>query len=250
MKTTILNKLKETEAMHGIKLLYACESGSRAWGFPSPDSDYDVRFIYLRSVNYYLSVQNKDDQLNFPINDVLDINGWDLQKTLHLITRSNTTPFEWLQSSVVYREEEGFRESLFSLCLNYFCARSNIFHYLGICRSALGSMGDSNDIKIKKLFYVIRPLLAALWCADKNTIAPISIFPLMELLPFDLQKHLTELIKVKSTAKEAYLIKPDAQLLQWINDTYDYCNDKAETAEKQVFDLKLADDFFIKILEK
>ena len=248
MKTTILNKLRETEAKHDVKILYACESGSRAWGFPSLDSDYDVRFIYVRPMRYYLSVQKKDDQLSFPINDILDINGWDSQKALHLITRSNTNPFEWLQSPVVYCEDKLFRTNLFDLCQHYFCARSTIFHYLGICRSALGSMDSSSGIKIKKLFYVVRPLLAALWSVERGTIAPMNIHPLMELLPDNLQEKLTGLIKIKSNAEESFLITLDDDLRQWIDKTYAYCFEKAELAEKQTFDLTLVDEFFIKSL--
>ena len=94
MKTTIINRLAEIEKSTDIKILFACESGSRGWEFPSPDSDFDVRFIYVRPLNFYLSIQDKDDQLGFPINDELDIYGWDIRKVLKLIRKSNTTPFE------------------------------------------------------------------------------------------------------------------------------------------------------------
>ncbi len=80
MRTTILNNLKEIEHKHGIKILFACESGSRGWEFASPDSDYDVRFIYIKPVDFYLSVMEREEQLSFPITDELDIYGWDLKK--------------------------------------------------------------------------------------------------------------------------------------------------------------------------
>src|SRR5690349_3773344 len=108
MQNAILSKLAQIEQAHNIKVLLACESGSRGWQFPSPDRDYDVRFIYVRPFTYYLSVTNRAYDLNFPVNQVLDISGWDIRKAMQLIKKSNTTPFEWLQSPVIYREEEGF----------------------------------------------------------------------------------------------------------------------------------------------
>src|SRR6186713_3345969 len=110
MQQIIINKLAEIELEHKIKILFACESGSRGWQFPSPDSDYDVRFIYVRPMRYYLSVNNQAYDLNFPINGEIDIYGWDIRKVLQLVRKSNTTPFEWLQSPIVYRQQSGFSD--------------------------------------------------------------------------------------------------------------------------------------------
>ena len=249
METIIQDKLTEIEKEHGIKILYSCESGSRAWGFPSPDSDYDVRFIYKRSFDEYLTIQSGKDHLSFPINEELDIYGWDISKVLQLITKSNTTPFEWLQSPIIYREDKRFKDDLWLFCQNYFCPRSNIHHYLGIARGAMETM-NGEDIKIKKLFYVLRPLLAALWCAEKNTIAPMSIHQLMELLSDDLRKKVLSLIDLKSTASESYLIKIDADLRKWIDITFDYCIEASVKIERKSFDKEEADIFFRKIILK
>lgn len=249
MKTTIQQKLAEIEKAHGIKILYSCESGSRAWGFPSPDSDYDVRFIYTRSLDDYLTIHPRKDHLSFPINDELDIYGWDISKMLQLITKSNTTPFEWLQSPVIYKEDTAFKDELWRLCQSYFCPRNNIHHYLGIARGAMETM-DGKDIKIKKLFYVLRPILAALWCVEKNTIAPMSIFPLMNLLANDLRKKVLSLIELKSTANESYLIEIDQDIKTWINRTFDYCMEASLQLTKKDFDPKIADVFFRKTILK
>ncbi|MDR2849201.1 MAG: nucleotidyltransferase domain-containing protein, partial [Verrucomicrobiota bacterium] len=155
MKDSILKKLAGIEQDHGIRILFACESGSRGWQFPSVDSDYDVRFIYVRPLEFYLSVAEQDDQLTFPINDELDINGWDIRKVLQLLRKSNSTPFEWLQSPIVYRQEPGFKDGLWTLCGQYFDQRVQTHHYLGIARSALDTM-RTDEIRIKKLFYVLR----------------------------------------------------------------------------------------------
>lgn len=249
MKTIIQQKLTEIEKAHGIKILYSCESGSRAWGFSSPDSDYDVRFIYTRPLDDYLTIYPKKDHLSFPINDELDIYGWDISKVLQLIIKSNTTPFEWLQSPVIYKEDEIFKEELWQLCQSYFCPRSNIHHYLGIAKGAMETM-EEEDIKIKKLFYVLRPILATLWCADRNTIAPMSIFPLMDLLTDDLRRKILSLIELKSTAKEGHPIKIDADIKVWIDQTFTYCMESSLQLEKKVFDRKIADEFFRKTVLK
>ena len=249
MKATILQKLKEIERQYGIKILYSCESGSRAWGFPSPDSDYDVRFIYARKFDDYLTIQPKKDHLSFPINDELDIYGWDISKVLQLITKSNTTPFEWLQSPVIYREDKKFREELWQLCQSYFCPRSNVHHYVGIARGAMETMQDE-EIKIKKLFYVLRPLLSALWCAERNTIAPMSIFPLMDLLSEDLKQKVLSLIDLKSTASEGYMIKTDRDIKQWIDRAFVYCMEVSQNMKRKTFDIEPADLFFRKTIRK
>lgn len=249
MKTTIQHKLTEIEKEHGIEILYSCESGSRAWGFPSPDSDYDVRFIYKRRFDEYLTIQSRKEHLSFPINDELDIYGWDISKVLQLITKSNTTPFEWLQSPVIYREDKRFKDDLWQFCQNYFCPRSNIHHYLGIAKGALGTI-QGEDIKIKKLFYVLRPLLAALWCVECKTIAPMSIFPLMDLLSDGLREKVLSLIDLKSTASESYLIKIDTDLKEWIDRTYDYCMEVSAQLERKSFDKEKADIFFRKMILK
>ena len=147
MEATIQQKLTDIEQTYKVRILYSCESGSRAWGFPSFDNDY-------------LTIQPKKDHLSFPINDELDVYGWDILKVLQLVVKSNTTPFEWLQSPVIYRENKKIKEELWQLCQNYFCPKSNIHHYLGVAHGAMETMQEE-EIKIKKLFYVLRPLLAA-----------------------------------------------------------------------------------------
>jgi predicted nucleotidyltransferase len=249
MKTIILNKLTEIEKKNNIKIVFACESGSRAWGFPSPDSDYDVRFIYVRPLNYYLSVAERDDQLGFAINDELDISGWDLRKVLQLMRKSNTTVFEWLQSPIIYKEDANFRNDLWNLCSNYFSQRANIYHYLGITKGAYDTIENESEIKIKKLFYVLRPLLSAKWNLEKNTIAPMSIEPLMSILPNHLLEIATELIKIKSTAAEGFIIKINEELKGYIDEEFNQISNVAKEITKYTFELNKLDDFFLKTIK-
>ncbi len=250
MQELIYNKLRQIEKEYGIKILYACESGSRAWEFPSPDSDYDVRFIYCRPLNAYLTVAEKTDHLSFPINDELDIYGWDLSKVLQLIRKSNTTPFEWLQSPIVYFEEAGFREELMHLCGYYYSQRSNTHHYLGIARGAMETMHSDGTIKIKKLFYVLRPLLAAKWCLERNTIAPMSIKPLMAVLPQQLKESIAHLILQKASAPEGWLIQPVKDLMDWINETEQKCIAASGHLAKDHFTTEHLDTFFRKTIHQ
>ena len=106
MNDLVVQKLHEIEQTEQIKILLAVESGSRAWGFDSPDSDYDVRFIYVRPRNEYLKLNKNRDVIELPINDLLDINGWDLDKTLTLLYKSNPTLFEWFSSPIVYLDTD------------------------------------------------------------------------------------------------------------------------------------------------
>lgn len=124
MRKVIIEKLQQIEKQENVRIIHAVESGSRAWGFESPDSDFDVRFIYVRPRDYYLKLEQTRDVLEFPINDLLDVNGWDLQKALRLLHRSNPSVFEWFKSPIVYRET-AFSQEFISLMENYFPRRAD-----------------------------------------------------------------------------------------------------------------------------
>jgi uncharacterized protein len=245
MQQLIIDKLATVEKENGIRILYACESGSRGWEFPSPDSDYDVRFIYVRPYKYYLSVMDRDYDLNFPINGDLDMYGWDLRKVLQLMRKSNTTPFEWLQSPIVYRQEPGFRDDLWTLSQSYFGQVSNIHHYLGIARGAMESIANGNEIKIKKLFYILRPLLAAKWCLEKQTIAPMTIGPLMTLLPGAIKKQVSDLIGLKATAPEGYIITISHELRSYIDQEFARISEASTHLKRDQFTADELDAFFV-----
>jgi predicted nucleotidyltransferase len=249
MQTTILNKLTNIAADNLIRILFACESGSRGWQFPSPDSDYDVRFISARPPDDYLTVAERDEQVDFPINDELDILGWDIRKVLRLIRKSNTTLFEWLQSPIVYMQQPGFRDELWTLCGQYFDRRSNTHHYLGMVRAALDTVVNNDEITIKKLFYVLRPLLAAKWCVEKNSIAPMSIRPLMRLMPEKLQQMTDNLIACKSNAAEGYIVKIEPELKQYIDREYEACMQASAEIPRAYFEVEPLDIFFRKMVK-
>lgn len=118
MQKEILKTLNQIEAQHNVKILYACESGSRAWGFPSPDSDYDVRYLYIRPVEAYLKLFPERDVIEGPIDEIKDFVGWDLQKALKLLMKGNAPLIEWVRSPIVYKDNPWLRENLIKLLTN------------------------------------------------------------------------------------------------------------------------------------
>ena len=204
MKETILSQLNEIEKNHNVVILYACESGSRAWGFPSADSDYDVRFIYLRPVKWYLSVEEKRDVIEVPINDQLDINGWDLRKALQLFRKSNPPLMEWLGSPIVYLEKYSVRSQLRELAETNYSPISCFHHYLSAARGHYRDSLSENGIKLKWYFYALRTLLAAQWIESGYGVAPTEFSSLVERLILSpiLKTEILDLVKFKESGTE------------------------------------------------
>ncbi|UVI31126.1 nucleotidyltransferase domain-containing protein [Paenibacillus spongiae] len=184
VQARIKQELSAIEAQEGVRILYACESGSRAWGFPSRDSDYDVRFIYIRPVDWYLSIFERRDVIERPIDDMLDINGWDLRKALNLFRKSNPPLLEWLQSPICYAEPYSAAEQIRALSAETFSPKSCMHHYLHMARGNYREYLQGDLVKIKKYFYVLRPVLACAWISERGTMPPIAFETLVrEMLP-------------------------------------------------------------------
>jgi predicted nucleotidyltransferase len=186
-RTLIETRMASVASKHQIKIIYACESGSRAWGFPSPDSDYDVRFVYVHPWNWYLTLEEDRDVIDLPLEDssagLLDLGGWDLRKTLRLLRKSNPVIWEWLQSPVCYQAEQTqhFRE-LRSVFDPFYSPIAACHHYLSLCRNTMNHGLSGPSVKIKKYFYMLRPLLAASWIERYHTIPPMELALLLQLL--------------------------------------------------------------------
>ena len=249
MKETILQKLLELEQAENIKILYACESGSRAWGFASPDSDFDVRFIYTRRLGQYLSIAETTDVVGLPVNEVLDIGGWDLKKSLKLFLKSNAPLYEWLQSPIVYREDDNFVEELRGLMPAYFSRRSAANHYLSMATNTLRDDLQGDQVKLKRYFYALRPALACLWIVEKQTVPPMEFEPLRILITdLVVQKFIDNLLNRKKDADEKALIEPIAMLNNWLAETLDYCNERVFSLPSVRKDTVELDAFFRKHL--
>jgi predicted nucleotidyltransferase len=161
--TEVARRLDTIERDHDVRVLFACESGSRAWGFPSQDSDYDVRFVYAHSLDWYLSIAERRDVIETPIEGLWDINGWDLRKALGLLAKSNPPLLEWLHSPIVYRRDEGFTARLLELADHYYSPRSCRLHYLSMANANHRQYLVGDVVWRKKYFYILRPLFACRW---------------------------------------------------------------------------------------
>lgn len=222
METKIKNKLKDIELTHRVKVLYACETGSRAWGFPSPDSDYDVRMIYMHEPDWYLSLSDKKDTIEFMSDDgELDITGWDIKKCLKLMWKSNGALLERLQSPVVYKEEKNVIALLKPFADNCFAPIAAMHHYLGMAKNSFSEIEGNDEIKLKKLFYALRAALACKWILEKGTVPPIVFMKMVNELSFDerLKDKMVTLIELKSGKTEAYIHAAEKDLNNFISTT-------------------------------
>lgn len=157
-------RLDDIAREHGVTIPLAIESGSRAWGFPSPDSDYDCRFLFVRAPGQYMTLFPRRDVIETPLTDVFDVNGWDIAKALKLLLAGNAVIVEWLTSPIIYRADAAFRDSFLQLA-GMTADRMRIAqHYLHLGRSILTTrLGDLDDVPVKKLFYALRPAIALRW---------------------------------------------------------------------------------------
>ena len=164
IRTDIDSRLAAVEAKEGVRLLLTVESGSRAWGFPSPDSDYDVRFIYVRPRDWYLSLTPGRDVIEAPIVDDIDLSGWDISKALALLLKSNAVVSEWIESPIRYRPDDEIVGDLAALADSVIDARSLAFHYASLGRNAADRWLDGDGaVPVKTYFYALRPALAIRW---------------------------------------------------------------------------------------
>lgn len=206
MESLIKEKLNEIELRENCRILLEVESGSRAWGFASPDSDYDVRFIYVRSRDSYLKLNRSRDVIELPINDVLDINGWDVDKTLKLLHKSNPTVFEWFSSPIVYKTTE-FAEAFKPVMRRYFSSKSGLWHYLQMAEGNYREYLRGDLVKAKKYFYALRPILACRWILEKGTPPPMLFSELAaSQLPSCLKETIAKLLDLKMNSPEVKMI--------------------------------------------
>lgn len=203
----IQEELLHMEVKEDARILYACESGSRAWGFPSQDSDYDVRFLYARRPEWYLSidVENRPDVFERPISDSLDISGWDLRKALRLLRKSNPPLLEWFNSPIVYMSRDELMNKIRSLVPDYYSPIACHYHYLQMAKGNFKAYLTGEFVSHKKYFYVLRPLLAIKWIEEKRGPIPVLFSTLVNAVVQDaaLKNTINELIERKKQGLEA-----------------------------------------------
>lgn len=206
MRALITGKLSEIEETRNVRILFAIESGSRAWGFPSPDSDYDVRFVYADDPDWYLSLTPGRDVIELPIEGDLDINGWDIRKALFLLLKPNPVLLEWLSSPIRYMWNEAITRRLIDFADTFVRGEACLHHYLNLGRRQWSSYIESKtEVNLKKYFYVVRPALAIRHIRMNPDLAPPMNFQALLMgtaLAPELIEDLSSLLRMKSQAKE------------------------------------------------
>ncbi|MBD0687718.1 MULTISPECIES: nucleotidyltransferase domain-containing protein [unclassified Pseudomonas] len=216
----VRSRLRRAESEHEVKVLLAVESGSRAWGFASPNSDYDARFIYVNKPEWYLSVglEERRDVIEYPIVDDMDINGWDLRKALRLFWKSNPGFVEWLQSTIVYEHSGSFHERAKALLPQVYSVESGIYHYRSMAKTNYRGYLQAPQVPLKKYFYVLRPLLSVRWLEQFNTPAPIEFDTLRTVIEgqSELQSAIDDLLAIKRASPELGLSPQIMPIQQFI----------------------------------
>nr|WP_315174296.1 nucleotidyltransferase domain-containing protein [uncultured Flavobacterium sp.] len=222
MKDKILHKLQQIEHEKGVTLLYAVESGSRAWGFASPDSDYDIRFIYRHDLNYW----EQPDVIEFMTKDDLDGSGWDLRKTVQLLAKSNAPLLEWLYSPVVYYENETFATQMRALAKDCFSPIACLHHYLGTTKKFM-AVCEQDEVKLKSYFYALRTALAGKWIIENNSFPPVAFAELLPIAPQNIQDKIKELMQLKAHQDESYLHPKETLITDFLIETVQFNQENA-----------------------
>ena len=226
MRNKIREVLLELEQEYQCRFVFAAESGSRAWGFSSLDSDYDVRAIYVKPQEWYTSISEpQKDTIEVMLPDDLDVSAWELRKALRLFKDSNLALFEWLTSPIQYFEDGNFLSAIRACIPHYFNPTKAVFHYLTLSSKCLETMESDNSIPIKKLFYVLRGLLAAHWSGHFGTMPPVKFSKLLipELVPPDILAIIGELQERKKVATEKERIVAPQLLVDFIANCRSVC---------------------------
>jgi uncharacterized protein len=208
----IMHRLVRAEAEHDVRILLAIESGSRAWGFASPNSDYDVRFIYAHAPRWYQSIdlEERRDVIEYAIVDDIDLNGWDVRKALRLFWKSNPAFAEWIQSPIRYIERGGFGAGARALLPQAYSVESGMYHYRSMAKTNYHGYLRADQVPLKKYFYALQPLLSVLWLERYATPAPIEFHRLLHLIDHcpTLRADIDALLARKRAAPEMGLGDP------------------------------------------
>lgn len=221
----IMHRLARTEREESVRIVLAIESGSRAWGFASPNSDFDVRFIYARSADWYLAVdlEERRDVIEYGITDDIDLNGWDLRKALRLFWKSNPAIVEWIQSPITYIESGSFAREARALLPHTYSPESGIYHYRNMAKTNYRGYLRAEMVPLKKYFYVLRPLLSVRWIERYGCAAPIEFDRLLPLIDGHTQllADIHELLAKKRESPEMGLSEPIASINSFVEEELD-----------------------------
>lgn len=232
----IMKHLHDVEREHDVKILLSVESGSRAWGFESANSDWDVRFIFVHKPQWYFSIVKQRDVIENMYDDGVDLAGWDLKKTLALLRQSNPSLFEWLHSPIVYHSDDEFMRRIREVESVYFNSTRAMYHYNHIYRTHDGRYMQRDKCKRKVFFYYLRGILGCMWIDKNHTLPPVAFKELVEGTVDDkgLRDKIDGLIQIKKSGKECDTHLVDNALMEYAIHWADYYTERVGTFRPEV----------------
>ncbi|GCE22552.1 nucleotidyltransferase domain-containing protein [Dictyobacter kobayashii] len=236
-----------------VRIIYACESGSRAWGIASQNSDYDVRFLYVRPQNDYLRLDMPRDVIELPIVDDLDINGWDIFKALRLLRNSNPPLLEWLFSPIVYQESSIYVEALRDIARRLYSQTSIFYHYSNMAyRNYHAYIEQKDSVSLKKYLYVLRPIIALLYLQQHSKLAPTSFIQTMAAVQFpqEVRVRIEQLLVLKQAGEEMGMGDADPMLNAFIVEHLDRWRDPSFKQQQPKSSWKELDGLLLSILNE
>ncbi len=236
----VLQRLQEQT---GVNVLLACETGSRAWGFPSPDSDYDVRLIYMHESAWYSTLFEAKDSLEYMSDDgEIDLTGWELRKSLRLLCKSNASLLERLQSPIVYSENEVFMKKLRELVPQFYSKRTTLYHYLSLAKKSLALCAD-DEYRLKTFFYALRATCACRYIYSFDCSPPIVFQEMLDGIDMkdSLKTRILELVSMKANLSESYMHTGEQELIDWMSLALDQSEQEADSLEVSNADVKELD---------
>lgn len=248
----IIKTLKQVEKTNNVKILFAIESGSRGWGFASDDSDYDCRFIYVNKYEHYLSIHDKKDVIEIPVDEVYDVSGWDLKKSLLLLKKSNGPLLEWISSPIVYMENTEFINEFRDLAKKFFKVKPSMYHYLNLANRFYEDVLEKEKTKIKSYFYIIRPLFACKYIMENGNIPPMEFEKIRNNIevPEKINNIIDRLLEQKKKVNEKEMIDKEVVILDYIGEELKILTKYAdEYKEIKKTNTEELDMFFRKVLK-
>ena len=222
--------LREIEREHNVTILLAVESGSRAWGFHSNDSDWDVRMIYVHKPEWYFRVKEQRDVIEYMYDDDVDLSGWELRKALGLLSKGNTTIFEWLHSPKIYYMDKEFASRIAQIETDFFHPVKSMYHYNRIYNKHNERYLQQESFNAKRFLYYLRGVLACRWIEKNKSLPPVRFQELVdEMIPEDaIKDKIEEIIEMKKEGLEANMLSVDSQLVDYAHKLADYYDDLVE----------------------
>jgi uncharacterized protein len=246
-------RLRGVEREHGVRIPWAIESGSRAWGFPSPDSDYDCRFFYVRNRDAYLTPWPARDVIETPLDKIFDVNGWDVAKAVQLLVKGNATVTEWLRSPIIYFGDESFRDGMLRLAESLYDPVRTGRHYLHV--GLQQREGPLDRLTLKRVFYALRPATTLLWLRmnPDDGVPPMDLPTLIEQADpgAEIRDSVAGLVALKSTTREVGTGAVPAVVMDFIARELALAHDAYEDADPTVHPdaVALAEEWFRGVVE-